>query len=379
VLVPVTLKDIAKRVGFSVTTVSRALNDYDDVSEETKRLIRQVAQEMGYYPDATAQKLQKRRTDTIGFIIPTFGPRFSDPFFSELLAGIGNEAANHEFDLLVSTRSPGPQEQQAYQRMVNSKRVDGLLIVRTRSQDERIAYLAGQGFPFVAFGRTDLELDFPYLDVDGTTGLSQAAQHLVDLGHRRIACITAPPELMFTAHRWEGFKRTLERREVPLDESLIITGDLTQKSGYEATNHLLDLPHSPTAILAFNDLMALGAISAIHECGRTVGQDIAIVGFDDIPLAEHSHPPLTTVRQPIYEIGRTICRMLVQLIRGEELEECHVLLQPELVVRESTGPSTKLRTGPSIELKTSPGREALEPAEVMPRVAGQDERLEGRR
>jgi LacI family transcriptional regulator len=351
--VPVTLKDIAKQVGFSVTTVSRALNDYDDVSEETKRLIHQVAREMGYYPDATAQKLQKRRTDTIGFIIPTFGPRFSDPFFSELLAGMGNEAANHEFDLLVSTRSPGPQEQQVYRRMVNSKRVDGLLIVRTRSQDERIAYLARQGFPFVAFGRTDLELDFPYLDVDGTTGLSQAAQHLIDLGHRRIACITAPPRLMFTAHRWEGFEQTLERNGIPLDESLIITGDLTQKSGYEATNRLLDLPHPPTAILSFNDLMALGAISAIHECGRAVGQDIAIVGFDDIPLAEHSHPPLTTVRQPIYEIGRTICRMLIQLIQEEELEERHVLLQPKLVIRESTGPSTKLRTGPSIELRTS--------------------------
>ncbi|MFQ6014115.1 MAG: LacI family DNA-binding transcriptional regulator [Anaerolineae bacterium] len=334
---PVTLKDIAKEVGFSVTTVSRALNDYDDVREETKRKIRQVAQEMGYYPNVTAQRLQKRRTDTVGFIIPTFGPRFSDPFFSELLAGIGNEAAKHEFDLLVSTRAPGPEELSAYQRKVKGKRVDGLLVVRTRCDDERITYLVKNRFPFVAYGRSDLPLDFPYLDVDGRQGLEQVTQHLIDLGHQRIAHITAPSNLMFTVYRDQGYRAALERNGIPLDERLIVVSDLTERGGFEAARALLGHDPPPTAIIADNDLMALGAISVAQKLGMVVGQGISITGFDDIPIAAHSHPPLTTVRQPIYDIGRRICRMLIQVIKGEELAERHILLQPELVVRESSG------------------------------------------
>lgn len=333
---PVTLKDIARATGFSVTTVSRALNDYDDVAAETKARIKQVAQELGYYPSATARQLQKRSTDTIGFIIPTFGPRFSDPYFSELLAGVGNEAAEHDFDLLVSTRSPGEEEEeQTYRRLVNSRRVDGLLVVRTRQKDWRITYLHEQGFPFVAFGRSDLALDFPWLDVDGASGLEQVIQHLIDRGHRRIAFISAPESLMFSYYRMGGYKRAMEKNGLKFFEDMVAIGDLTQRGGHQAAQQLLSLSPPPTAIAVCNDLMALGAYNAAHELNLVIGRDIAITGFDDIPLAEHANPPLTTVHQPIYQIGTTICRMLIQLIRNEELEERQVLLEPQLVVRES--------------------------------------------
>jgi len=333
---PITLKDIATATGFSVTTVSRALNDYDDVAEETKARIKQVALELGYYPSATARHLQKRRTDTIGFVIPTFGPRFSDPYFSELLAGIGNEAAEHDFDLLVSTRPPGEEkEKEAYHRLVSSRRVDGLLVVRTRQKDWRIAYLAEQGFPFVAFGRSDLAFDFPWLDVDGACGTEQATQHLIDRGHRRIAYISAPDGLMFSHHRMNGYKRALEKNGLSFVEERVAFGDLTQRGGRQAARRLLSLLPPPTAIVVCNDLMALGAFKAAHEQNLVIGQDIAITGFDDIPLAEHAYPPLTTVHQPIYHIGITVCRMLVQLIRQEALEERQVLLKPQLIVRES--------------------------------------------
>jgi LacI family transcriptional regulator len=192
----VTIKDIARRVGLSVTTVSRALNDFDDVNVETKELIRRTAAEMGYVPNSLAQRFQKRKTDTIGLILPTFGPRFSDPFFSELLAGIGNKAASQGYDLLVSTRPPGEDELLAYRQMVQGHRVDGLIVVRTRCQDERIEYLRSVQFPFVVFGRTEGELDFPFVDEDGASGMRLVADHLVSLGHRRIACIASPPELM---------------------------------------------------------------------------------------------------------------------------------------------------------------------------------------
>jgi LacI family transcriptional regulator len=333
---PITLKDIARETGFSVTTVSRALNDYDDVAAETKARIKQVAAELGYYPSATARQLQKRRTDTIGFVIPTFGPRFSDPYFSELLAGIGNEAADHDFDLLVSTQSPDSEEEQdTYRRLVSSRRVDGLLVVRTRVEDWRIAYLSEQGFPFVAFGRSDLGFDFPWLDVDGASGMDQVTQHLIDQGHRRIAFLSAPRDLLFVYHRMKGYRQALERNNLPFSPDLVVYGDLTQRGGHRVARQLLNLSPPPTAIVVCNDLMALGAFKAAHERNLIIGRDIAICGFDDIPLAEHAHPPLTTVRQPIYQIGTNICRMLIRLVRRQELKGRHLLLKPELVVRES--------------------------------------------
>lgn len=334
-----TLKDIAKRVGLSVTTVSRALNDYPDVNPKTKERIRQVARAMNYHPHVIAQKLQKKRTDTIGFIIPTAGPRFSDPFFIELLTGIGNEAARHEFDLLVSTRAPGDQEMEAYSRIVNGNRVDGIVLTRTRHGDQRIACLVGSDFPFVAFGRCDLPYDFPYVDVDGREGMGMVMQHLVDLGHRGMAYITAPLELMFATDRLEGYKETLSRNGIPIDDSLILAGDLTERAGYEAAKELLARHDPPTAMVACNDLMALGAMSAALERGMVIGEDISITGFDDIPLAAHSHPPLTTVQQPIYEIGKRICHMLIQILKGEDLAERQVILEPRLVTRESSGRS----------------------------------------
>jgi LacI family transcriptional regulator len=307
------------------------------VADSTRQLIQKTADELGYHPNATARRLQQRRTDTIGFIIPTHGPRFSDPFFSELLAGIGNEAARHELDLLVSTRAPGPEELEWYRRLVEGRRVDGLLVVRTRRQDARIAYLLEHDFPFVAFGRSDLEADFPYLDVDGGAGMRQLTQHLIDLGHRRIAMICAPPDLMFASHRLSGYREALQASGIPVDERLLASGDLTERGGYRAGRALLTCSEPTGAIIACNDLMALGAISAAQGLGFEVGKDVAIAGFDDIPIAAHAHPPLTTVRQPIYNIGQRICTMLITLLRQGSLEERHVILRPELVGRESCG------------------------------------------
>jgi len=335
---PVTLRDIAQRLNLSITTVSRALHGYDDVAEETRRKVLALAEELGYRPHTLAQRLQKGRTDTIGFIIPTFGPRFSDPFFSELLAGIGNEAARHDHDLLVSTRPPDtPEEEKAYEQFVMGRRVDGILITRTRVHDWRIKYLLEKGFPFVAFGRAMVEGHFCYVDVDGEEGIRLVTRHLMELGHRRIAIILPPSDLMFTIHRRQGFVRALEEGGIELDEELVERGDLTERGGYEAALRLLDRPHPPTAIVACNDLMALGAIRAAQEHRLKVGRDIAITGFDDIPMAEHATPPLTTVRQPVYEIGRRICQMLIYILEGKPLLECQVILQPSLVIRESSG------------------------------------------
>ncbi len=337
----VTLKDIAAKVGYSVTTVSRALGGYDDVAEDTRRLIVQTAEEMGYRPNVMAQRLQKQRTDTLGFVIPTFGPRFSDPFFSELLAGMGNEAASHDFDVLVSTRPPDSEaEALAYERLVQEGRVDGLMLTRTRINDPRIAYLLAQDFPFVAFGRTRGVGAYACVDMDGELGMFNATRYLIELGHRDIAIMSPPPNLMFTVYRTQGFQRAMAAYDLPIEPAWHESGDLTERDGYAAGCRLLDGERPPTAIIAGNDLMAIGAMRAAHERGLRVGQDLSVVGFDDITWAEHANPPLTTMRQPIYELGRRVCRMLVQILAGQPLDEegCQVLFEPELMVRASSGP-----------------------------------------
>ncbi|HDD25008.1 MAG TPA: LacI family transcriptional regulator, partial [Chloroflexi bacterium] len=271
-----------------------------------------------------------------------------DPFFSELLAGIGNKAAEHEFDLLVSTRAPGHEELDAYERIVRERRVDGLLVVRTRHRDPRIAYLLDQEFPFVAFGRSDLagkKVDFSYLDVNGHAGMYQVTQHLINLGHRRIGYISAPLDLWFASHRLAGYQEALAQNDIPFDEHLFTIGELTEQSGYLAAQRLLVHTPYPTAIITCNDLMAFGAISAAEEQGLAVGRDIAITGFDDVPLAEHARPPLTTVHQPIYEIGQRICDLLIQQLLGEIAMPQHIILEPRLVIRQSCGAYHTLNQG----------------------------------
>jgi LacI family transcriptional regulator len=335
---PITIKDIAQRVGKSTTTVSRALNDYDDISAETKALIRRVADEMGYSPNAFAQRLQKQRTDTLAFILPTFGPRFSDPFFSELLAGIGNKAAQYGFDLLVATRPPGKVEMDAYRFNIQGHRTDGFIIVRTRRHDPRIDFLNEAGFPFVAFGRTLDSDDFSYVDEDGELGMALVINHLYKLGHRRIACLLPPEDLTFAYYRRRGIERESQKLGLNHDQVWLQVSDLTQRGGYQVTQTLLDQAQPPSAIVACNDLMAFGAMSAVQERDLQVGKDISITGFDDIPLAEHSHPPLTTVHQPVYQIGGMVTEMLVKKIRGQAIENERVLLRPSLIVRSSCGP-----------------------------------------
>jgi DNA-binding LacI/PurR family transcriptional regulator len=333
-----TLKDIAQKVGVSVTTVSRGLAGYDDVAEETRERIKATAAELGYFPNVTAQRLQKQRTDTLGFIMPTFGPRFSDPFFSEFIAGIGNEAAIHNYDLLVSTHAPDSiGEQNAYLRAVKKGWVDGLIVVRTREDDARIQLLCEHGFPFVAFGRTSDSLEFPYVDEDSATGMRLLVQHFIDLGHKRIAFISPPSGLMFGRYRLQSFYDTMQANGLAVQPEWIVTSDMTQRGGAEAVKPLLALNPQPTAIIGGNDLMAIGAINRIQQEGLRVGVDIAVGGFDDIPLAAYMTPPLTTIHQPIYEIGKATCAMLIDVVNGRAPQNPHTLLSPTLVVRDSSG------------------------------------------
>ena len=335
---PVTIKDIAKELGLSVSTVSKALNDYPDVAPETRQLVKEAARRMGYRPSAAARTLRTRKTNTIGLIFCLMDRHLTDPYYLDLLSSIGEECSRHGFDLLLSACPDREQEHSAYERMVDGKRVDGIILTGTRHGDERIAYLRKRGFPFVALGRSEEDGDFPYVDVDGAKGVSDGVQHLLDQGYRHIGFIGLPPELICADHRLQGYKMALERNDLSFDPRLVLHCDrLTQEAGYQAMQRLLELDEPPDAAFVCSDEMALGAMRAVQERGLAVGRDFGIVGFDDIPMAAQVQPPLTSVRQPIYEVGTQLCQMLIKLVRGEPLKENHIILPPTLVIRESSG------------------------------------------
>ena len=335
---PVTIKDIAAELGLSVSTVSKALNDYPDVSPETSQLVKETARRMGYRPSVAARSLRTRRTNTIGLIFCLIDRHLTDPYYLDLLASIGEECSRHGFDLLLSACPDRGLERAAYERMVGGKRVDGMILTGTRHGDERIAYLVEKEFRFVAFGRSDQDGDFPYIDVDGAKGAGDGVQHLIDQGYRRIGFLGLPRELICAGHRFQGYKTALEKNGLGFDPRLVIYCDcLTQEAGYQAMQRLLELNEPPDAAFVCSDVVALGAMGAVQEGGLTVGHDFGIVGFDDIPMAAQVQPPLTSIRQPIYEIGARLCRMLIKLIQDEPLAESHVILEPTLVARESSG------------------------------------------
>ncbi len=334
----VTLKDIAERVGKSVPTVSRALGDFDDISPKTRAEIQRVAREMGYEPNITARNLQKQRTDTLSLILPTpRALRFSDPFFSELLSGIVEYTATQGFELNISTTTP-EEERESYLKHMRGRRVDGFIIVRTQRKDPRIDLLEEHNYPFVAFGRVDGVRDFHFVDEDGTHGIRQLVDHLVGLGHTRLACIAEPVSLTKSHLRVQGFLDGLAAHGLAFEPDLFVETNFRQKSGYLAGQKLLGLEHPPTAIIAVNDLLAIGAMSAIQEAGLGVGRDISVTGFDDILLAEYTNPPLTTVHLPASPFGALLAEMLIRLIKGEPIDEKQIIVKPEIVVRQSTGP-----------------------------------------
>ena len=333
------LKDVARKSGYSITTVSRALAGYSDVNEQTRQHIHETAASMGYQPNLLARQLRIQRTHTIGLIIPADDQSFSNDFFTRLLVGIGDAAARARYDLLISAQAPGEEEMSAYRRLVGGNRVDGVILARTRRQDPRIAYLKEKRIPFAVSGRgaPDEASDFSYIDVDSQAGIRAVVRHFVALGHRRIGLILPPADMAFTDFRHQGYREGLADSELPYRPEYVTSGDLLRGGGEQAAGALLEHYPELTALVACNDLMAFGAMAAIERRGQRVGADVAVAGFDDIPAAEYSQPPLTTVHQPIYDIGQRLVNVLLPQLRGETAETSAEILPYTLVVRASSG------------------------------------------
>ncbi|KAA3659443.1 MAG: LacI family transcriptional regulator [Chloroflexi bacterium] len=334
---PVTLKDISARVGKSVPTVSRALAGHADISPDTRREVQRVAREMGYEPNIAARNLQKQRTDTIALIFPMMNQlRFSDPFFSEFLSGIVEQTAVYGYTLNISTNA-AVDERDAYLKQIRSRRVDGFVVMRTKRQDERINLLREQNIPFVSFGRVEGDNDFHFVDDDDADGIRQCVDHLVSLGHTRLGFISEPANFTKSFHRLQGFTEGLEAHNLALNPEMVVETNFRQRSGRIAAEQLFNLNEPPTAIVASNDLLALGAMHEAQSRGLVVGRDVSITGFDDILLAEYANPPLTTVHQPAQQLGSMVAQMLLKIIRKESIEKTQVILKPSLIVRQSSG------------------------------------------
>jgi LacI family transcriptional regulator len=324
--------------GVSRTTVSFVLNDVPGVkiSEETRQRVLDAARELDYYPTAAARSLASGKTNRIGLILGEGQARLAaDAFLPAFLQGITASLHRRGYLLVLQLAEDVPSHE-AYVRLIREQQVDGLILSGPTSEDPLLLQLAEERFPLILHGQLNGH-GIPSVDVDNQAGAYQAVSHLISHGHRCIAFISnAPLTYSGTQERFAGYKLALEEHDIPPNPDLIQTAAFLPEAGRAAMEALLDLPERPSAVFAASDVIALGAMSAIHQASLSIPDHVAVVGFDDIFLAAHAYPPLTTVRVPAYGLGWTVAEVLIALIEGDE-EVSSVTLATELVIRESCG------------------------------------------
>jgi LacI family transcriptional regulator len=330
-----TIRDVAKKLNLSITTVSRAMDGYDDVAEETRQLVVDTARKLGYTPNRAARQLRRQKTETIGFILPARAQHFSEPFFTEFIAGLGNELASRNYDLLVSAVGSEQDEHQTYQRWANGGKVDGFILNRLRVGDGRVRFLNRQHIPFATLDYSG-KGRYPCIRVNGADGYSELVQHVYQNGFRKFAFIGGPVNLISQIERLEWFRQATQHHKLVLREEFITTADLTSTGGYQRAIELLSLPDPPDAIFCVNDETAFGVLHAAHSRGLEIGRQVAVAGFDGVQDARHTEPPLTTLDIPVFDIARQLVAMLLGTIAGETVES-PFLIMPKLLMRPSTG------------------------------------------
>ena len=328
-----TIKDVAEQAGVSIQTVSRVLNNRPDVSAETRQRIQDIIDQISYQPFANARGFASKRTYTLGLVAADF----SDFWFSKVITGAEKEAHEHGYYFMLGSSSCNPEDEPKFLRLLTERHVDGVLFIRASCADEseHLARLKESGIPVVTTGNYLPESGLAMVDVDNIGGGRKATEYLLGLGHTRIAMLTGPSDWRSACDRTEGYLQALRAGGVPANPDLIREGTWLHKSGYLGMKALLEKKMPFTAVFAQNDRIARGAISALHEAGRRVPEDISIIGYDDIPEAEFSDPPLTTIRQPMEEIGRAATRLLVRIIEDREATPNQTLFDTELIVRSS--------------------------------------------
>lgn len=339
-----TLEEVAKLSYTSRSTVSRVINNDPKVSDEVRARIKRVIAETGYRPNASARNLAGKSTGVISLLVPRSPVEtFNDPFYGPLLKGLGSACNARDYGLMLLVLDK--PEAHIQRRLLNTHNTDGfILAVSLVNNNPYIPYLTERNIPFVSIGRHPYYTNINYVDVDNVGASCEAVQHMIKLGPRRIATITVSLEIVSGIDRREGYLKALRGAGIEPDASLMVEGGFSTQQGYEAMRQLL--PLKPEGVFVANDTMAVGAYRAIHEAGLRIPEDISIVGFDDSEQASHMMPPLTTVRQPIAELGAVAAEILLDVISDAAKQPVQRVLPSTLVVRRSCGaPTAVSRSG----------------------------------
>lgn len=331
-----TLEEVAARAGVGRGTVSRVINGSSRVSEQAKEAVGRAIAELGYVPNRAARALAGSRTDAVALVVPETEARlFAEPYFLDIIRGVSAELGAADKQLLL-TLIRTEQERQRFEQYLAAQRVDGVLLVSVHRDDPLPDQLRALGLPTVLNGRRSPQEPVAYVDSDNVGAGRSAVEHLAGRGRRRIATITGPPDMDAAEGRLAGYRQGLATAGLPVDEGLVAAGDFTEEGGRRAMRELLDRRPDLDAVFAASDLMAVGALAVLRARGLDVPGDVALVGVDDSPVARHLDPPLTTVRQPIEQMGRMMAGLLLRQIAGEEAEPSRLVLPTELVVRQSS-------------------------------------------
>jgi DNA-binding LacI/PurR family transcriptional regulator len=331
-----TLEQVAALAGVGRGTVSRVINNATGVKDSTRRAVERAIAELGYVPNLAARSLAGRRADAVALAMTERDWRlFGEPFFSEIVRAVGDALADTSMQLLL-TLVRTDDERRRLVEYARGGRVDGVLLMSVRAEDRLPDMLAEAGLPTVMLGRRSGDEHVTYVDADNVGGARGAVEHLLRGGRGRIAAVTGPLDMYVTQCRLRGYREALATAGLEALPSLVAEGDFTEDSGRRATAEILRRHPDLDAVFAASDTMAAGALDVLRSEGRRVPDDVAVLGFDDYPLAEHTEPALTTVRQPLEEIGRAMVRLLLEEMEQPEVAWRHVILRTRLVVRDST-------------------------------------------
>ncbi|MGG4405665.1 LacI family DNA-binding transcriptional regulator [Geobacillus stearothermophilus] len=326
------IKDVAKRANVSTATVSRVLRNTGNVTEETRQRVLEAIEALNYQPNVLGRYLRRMETETVLVVVPDI----MNPFFSKVLRGIEAVALKHGYQVLLGDTQNDARLEEQYLNVLPQRQVDGMIFLTARIRKELMEEMARQ-FPIVLACEYLEGADIPTVSIDNISSARKATEHLIRLGHCRIAHLSGPMNIILSRDRLRGYQQALAQHELEADAALVQEGDFTYESGYHLTLKLLALEKPPTAIFAANDEMAIGAVKAIRHRGGRVPDDVAVVGFDDIHMASIFEPSLTTIAQPMFEIGQKAMELLLALIEGTSARRRQLVLPDRLVIRDSCG------------------------------------------
>ena len=334
----VNLKALAAHLGLTVSTVSRALNDYADISPATRERVKEAAEHLGYRPNQNARRLSIGTPETICYLMPRQMGANAQPFVAQLLAGLGEALNERNWDLLVIQADASVGDLSSIERLVKSGRIAGLVISRPLKNDPRVKLMQRLGCPFVVHGRTENSEDYAWYDVDGEDAFVTAVNHLARLGHRRIGFIGAPLQYQFAQERLDGYMRGLKHNGLDQDADLVQIAEFSDDGGTAAASLLMDLDIPPSAMVCVTDMMALGALEALRARDLIPGKNVSVIGYDGLHFGKHANPPLSTMAQPQAGAGRRLGDMLLSIIDGADPTKFQELQRAHLVQRNTDGP-----------------------------------------